>query len=68
MEREVSLRGGAAQNAAEDEAQPPRSRDRLNPLTEDQVKSTVGNRKLTAPTLLAASLGTFVLVKKKGWL
>ncbi|MCX4776647.1 hypothetical protein [Streptomyces sp. NBC_01264] len=79
--------------------------DRLNALTEDQVKSTVENRKLTALTLmfvipstfaaipganfehlneygfdnffalpvllgtvLAASLGTFVFVKKKGWL
>ncbi|HET6856975.1 MAG TPA: hypothetical protein VFH94_07760 [Streptomyces sp.] len=79
--------------------------DRLNDLTEDQVKSTVENRKLTAITLmfvipstfaaipganfvhlneygfdgfyalpvllgtvLAASLGTFALVKKKGWL
>lgn len=79
--------------------------DRLNSLTEDQVKSTVENRKLTALTLmfvipstfaaipganfehlneygfdnffalpvlvgtvLAASLATFVFVKKKGWL
>lgn len=79
--------------------------DRLNALTEDQVKSTVENRKLTALTLmfvipstfaaipganfehlneygfdnffalpvllgtvLAASLGTFAFVKKKGWL
>lgn len=79
--------------------------DRLNALTEDQVKSTVENRKLTAMTLmfvipstfaaipganfehlneygfdnffampilvgtvLAASLATFVFVKKKGWL
>ncbi|MFI5764202.1 hypothetical protein ACIA8F_25100 [Streptomyces sp. NPDC051563] len=82
-----------------------RDMDRLNALTEDQVKSTVENRKLTALTLmfvipstfaaipganfehlneygfdnffalpvllgtvLAASLGTFVFVKKKGWL
>ncbi|MFF3213466.1 hypothetical protein ACFYYB_22655 [Streptomyces sp. NPDC002886] len=82
-----------------------RDMDRLNELTEDQVKSTVENRKLTALTLmfvipstfaaipganfehlneygfdnffalpvllgtvLAASLGTFVFVKKKGWL
>ncbi|WP_435972401.1 hypothetical protein [Streptomyces sp. Qhu_M48] len=79
--------------------------DHLNTLTEDQVKSTVENRKLTAITLmfvipstfaaipganfehlneygfdnffalpiligtvLLASLGTFVVVRKKGWL
>ncbi|MER5963536.1 hypothetical protein [Streptomyces sp. NPDC002057] len=79
--------------------------DHLNTLTEDQVKSTVENRKLTAITLmfvipstfaaipganfehlneygfdnffalpiligtvLLASLGTFLVVRKKGWL